>query len=142
MSGRTPIRGSMGNNPIVIFDGVCNLCNGAVNFIIRRDAARRFVFASVQSDAGKKLMSEFGFDKNNIDTFILIKEGRSFVRTDAALEIARDFSGFWHVLRALKIIPRPLRDYFYNYIATNRYKLFGKRDSCMMPTSEIKNRFL
>lgn len=132
----------MENRSVVIFDGVCNLCNGAVNFIIRRDTARRFVFASVQSEAGKKLMSEFRFDKSNIDTFILIKDGRCFVRTDAALEIARDFSGFWYALRALKIIPRPLRDYFYDYIAANRYKLFGKRDSCMMPTSEIQSRFL
>jgi predicted DCC family thiol-disulfide oxidoreductase YuxK len=75
-------------------------------------------------------------------TFSASANNRSFARTDAALEIALDFSGFWYALRALKIIPRPLRDYFYDYIATNRYKVFGKRDSCMMPTSEIRSRFL
>lgn len=127
---------------IVVFDGMCNFCNGSVNFIIARDPSNRFSFASIQSKAGKKVLLEFGFDESCVDTFLLVKEGRCFVRTDAALEVVKELSGLWFVLLVLKVIPRPIRDYFYGLLAANRYRLFGKRESCVVPTSEVKGRFL
>jgi predicted DCC family thiol-disulfide oxidoreductase YuxK len=132
----------MQNKSIVVFDGVCNFCNGSVNFIIARDPAHHFIFASVQSETGIKVLREFGFDERSVDTFVLIKAGRCFVRTDAALEIAKGLSAPWPIFHALKIIPRPIRDCFYRLLADNRYRLFGKRESCVVPTSEVRSRFL
>jgi len=132
----------MDNRHIVIFDGVCDFCNGAVNFIIRRDPEGMFSFTPMQSDMAQELMQKHHAIQVGSDTFLLIKNGRLYKQTDAALEIARGLSGFWYLLRAFKILPRPIRDYFYRLFARNRYTLFGKRESCMIPTPDIRDRFI
>lgn len=132
----------MKNRRIVIFDGVCNFCNSAVNFIIKRDPAGRFAFTPMQSSVGQALIEDLGASMVGVDTFLLIKNGQCFERTDAALEIAKDLTGYWHWLRILKALPRPVRDYFYRLFARNRYKLFGRRDICMVPTESVRERFL
>ena len=132
----------MDSRHIVIFDGVCNLCNGAVSFIIKRDPAGQFAFTPMQSPIGQRLIDKYGAKMVGVDTFLLVKHGRCFERTDAALEITKDLTGSWHLLRVLKILPRPFRDYFYRLIARNRYKLFGKRATCMVPTENVRKRFL
>ena len=132
----------MDNRHIVIFDGLCNLCNGAVNFIIKRDPKAIFVFTPIQSDLADKLMRDHQIISAEIDTFLLIKNGKAHIRTDAALEITKDLSGLWFLFRVFRIIQPSLRDILYRLIAKNRYKLFGKRDECMIPTQEIRERFI
>ena len=132
----------MDNRHIVIFDGVCNFCNGAVNFIIKRDPAGRFVFTPMQSPIGQGLVEKYGTDMVGLDTFLLVKDGHCYERTDAALEITKDLAGFWYLLRVMKILPRPFRDYFYRLFARNRYALFGKRDTCIVPIESVRDRFL
>lgn len=132
----------MDNRHIVIFDGLCNLCNGAVNFIIKRDPKAIFVFTPIQSDLADKLMRDHQIISAEIDTFLLIKNGKAHIRTDAALEITKDLSGLWFLFRVFRIIPPSLRDILYRLIAKNRYKLLGKRDECMIPTQEFRERFI
>ncbi len=130
------------NNHIIIFDGVCNFCNDAVNFILKRDKHKRFLFTPMQSNFAKTLIEKSQNEKADLDTIILIKDAVIFVRSEAALEIAKDIGGFWFLLRVLKLIPVPIRDYFYKVFANNRYKIFGRREVCMIPTQELKNRFI
>jgi len=125
----------MDNRHIVIFDGVCNFCNGAVNFIIKRDPEGIFAFTPMQSGLARELM-------NNIDTFLLIKNERCFVFSSAALEIAKDLTGFWYVFKIFKFVPNIIRDFFYKMFARNRYALFGRQETCMVPTEEIRSRFV
>lgn len=132
----------MDNRPIIIFDGVCNFCNGSVNFIIKRDAAAVFAFTPAQSETAKALMEQHHIPNLANDTFILIKNGTCFTRTNAALEITKDLSGFWFLFRIFKLLPTSFRDIFYDALAKNRYKLFGKKDSCMVPSQNIKDRFI
>lgn len=132
----------MDDRYIVIFDGVCNFCNGAVNFIIRRDPNALFSFTPMQSESGKWLIDEHHAPMVGVDTFLLIKNGQCFDRTDAALEICRDLTGFWFLFRIFKILPRSFRDFFYRLFARNRYKLFGRREECMIPSPEVRDRFI
>lgn len=132
----------MHNRPIVIFDGVCNFCNGAVNFIIKRDPTGRFAFAPLQSPVGQELLEKHGLAMVDEDTVLLLKDGQCFERTDAVLEITKDLTGFWHWFRVLKVLPKPCRDYFYRVFARNRYRLFGKRDTCIVPSASVRERFL
>jgi len=127
---------------IVLFDGVCNLCSGSVQFIIKRDAKEVFKFASLQSTFGQQQLDNFKIDKNLLHSIILLRGEQFFQRSDAALEIAKQLSGAWPVLYVFKILPRFVRDGIYNLIARNRYRLFGKKDSCWIPTPELKERFL
>ena len=127
---------------IIVFDGVCKFCNGAVNFIIRRDPNKMFRFAPMQSEAGQRLIEKYNADMVGVDTFLLIKNGVCFERTDAALEIAKDLSGLWPLCRAFRVLPRSFRDFFYRKLAVNRYQLFGRFDECMVPTPEIRDRFI
>jgi predicted DCC family thiol-disulfide oxidoreductase YuxK len=130
------------NQPyIVIFDGLCNLCNGAVQFIIRHDKKNRFVFASLQSEVAKKLLNEIQVP-SSLETIVLIKGHKHFQKSDAVLEIAKNLSGFWPMVHGFKIIPRFLRDVLYNCVAKNRYTWFGKQNSCTSPSPEIRNKFL
>lgn len=128
-------------HPIVLYDGVCNFCNGAVNFIIDRDPHAYFRFASLQSDIGQRLCAEHGI-ATDVSTIALIEDGRGFVRTNAALRIARHLSGAWPALCALVVIPRPLRDWAYSWFAARRYRWFGKSDTCRVPSPEVRARFL
>ncbi len=129
--------------PILLFDGVCNLCNGAVQFILRRDPAKRFRFAALQSPVGEQFLREHGIEPGRLDTLVLVEGGRAYLRSTAALRVARRLSGPWPLLYYLFIwLPRPLRDLAYNLVARNRYRLFGEREECMVPTPDLRARFL
>lgn len=125
---------------LIFFDGVCNLCNGAVNFIIDRDPKHKFQFASLQSAKAKELLPAEAFDTDSI--VLLTKEDRLLTKSSAALEIARNLSGLWPLFYIFIILPAFVRDAVYDLIAKNRYKWFGKQDSCRMPTPDLKERFL
>jgi predicted DCC family thiol-disulfide oxidoreductase YuxK len=132
----------MSQHHIVIFDGVCNFCNGVVNFIIRRDPKALFSFTPMQSESGKRLIEKYDATMVGVDTILLIKNGQCYERTDAAIEIAGDLTGLWSMFRAFKILPKSFRDYFYRLFARNRYKLFGRREECMIPSPEVRVRFV
>ncbi|WP_375580530.1 thiol-disulfide oxidoreductase DCC family protein [Marivirga tractuosa] len=126
--------------PIIFFDGVCNLCNGAINFIIDRDKKGYFKFAPLQSEVAKKYIPQSVIEKT--DSILYWDAGNLYSKSSAALRIAKKLDGFWKVFYVFIIIPKFIRDFVYDFIARNRYKWFGKRDSCRMPTKDIKNRFL
>lgn len=132
----------MNNNDIVLFDGECNLCNGAVTFIIGRDPKARFKFAPLQSNAGRALLHTDHKSANLQDTIVLIENGHVYTRSTAALRIAKRLHRLWPVLYIFIIVPRPIRNYIYKWIARNRYAWFGRKESCMIPTPELKQRFL
>ena len=127
---------------LVIFDGVCNLCNGTVQFLIRRDRGKRFLFATYQSEAGRNILQQHGFLPTEISTVVYVKNGIPYAQSRAILEIFRDLGCCWNLLYILIAIPPIIRDFIYRYIAKNRYNLFGRRESCMVPDSEIMDRFL
>lgn len=127
---------------IVLFDGVCNLCNGAVTFLIRNDKNDRFRFAALQSEMGVDLTTKYGIDTQEVDSIVLIENDKAYVRSDAALRIAKRMSGAYPLLYVFVIIPRFLRDPIYKWVARNRYRWFGKKDQCMIPTPELKAKFL
>jgi predicted DCC family thiol-disulfide oxidoreductase YuxK len=132
--------------PVVLFDGVCNLCTGSVLFIIRRDPRGVFRFAALQSPAAAALLKDAPVRSGPLPDSIVLVEGdgaaRVSTQSTAALRIARRLRFPWPVLYALIVIPRPIRDWVYDFIAARRYRWFGKRDSCMMPTPELRARFL
>lgn len=132
----------MDNRSIIVFDGVCNFCNGAVLFIIKRDPRGVFAFTPMQSEKAKNLMLKYHVSAVESDTVLLIKKEVCYLRSDAVLEIAQDLSGLWGLTRALKILPVSIRDYLYKLFARNRYNLFGKQERCIIPTAEIRNRFI
>lgn len=127
---------------IILFDGVCNLCAWSVCFIIERDPAGSFHFASLQCETGQRLLTEHHIHRNSMDSFVLIEDGRAYTESTAALRVARQLNGLWPCLYAGIILPRFVRDPFYRFIAKNRYRWFGKNESCLIPTLETKNRFL
>jgi predicted DCC family thiol-disulfide oxidoreductase YuxK len=127
---------------VVLFDGVCNLCNSAVQFIIRNDPHGRFKFCSLQSNCAERMLQSRDVDTNSQDTVILLQDGNLYVRSTAALKIARQLRAPWNLFALLLIVPRPIRDIVYRMIATNRHRLWKKRVSCMAPTPEMKARFL
>ncbi|WP_047153429.1 thiol-disulfide oxidoreductase DCC family protein [Aneurinibacillus tyrosinisolvens] len=128
-------------NGIILFDGICNFCNQSVQFIIKKDPKGYYKFASLQSDIGQKLLEKYKIP-HDIDSIILIDNEEYYVKSSAALHICRNLEGIWKLFYLLVIIPRPIRDFFYEIIAKNRYKWFGKRESCMLPAPGIKERFL
>lgn len=128
-------------NPIVLFDGECNLCDFGVQFILKHDPKEIFHFASLQSDVGIVLLEKYNVPKST-DSIILIEDGYFFTESTAALKIARKLTGFWKWLSIAIIVPKPLRDMVYKWIAKNRYKWFGKKQVCLLPTAEQRNRFL
>ncbi len=132
----------MMTHPIVLFDGVCNLCSGSVQFILRRDPAGAFRFASLQSDLGQRLLTERGLDPKALDSVVVVDGDRFYRESDAALRIARDLKGAWKALTVFRLIPRPVRDWAYRLIARNRYSWFGKAETCWLPTPELRGRFL
>jgi predicted DCC family thiol-disulfide oxidoreductase YuxK len=127
---------------IVIFDGVCNLCDATVNFIIRRDPAGLFRFVPGETALGEALRRAYDIDPAELDSVVLIRDGVVFTESDAAIEIARTFEDGWRHLTAIRIIPKPLRDWGYRLIARNRYRWFGRKDVCLLPTPELRGRFL
>lgn len=127
---------------IILFDGVCNLCNSSVNFIIDHDKKNMFRFASLQSDSGQTLLKKFGLNNESFDSIILIDNEKYFTRSSAVLRIVKNFPGFWKLLYIFIIVPPAVRNLLYDIIAENRYKWFGKKDSCRVPTPELKEKFL
>lgn len=130
------------NPDILLFDGVCNLCNGAVNFIIDRDPKGHFKFAALQSDFGQEKLDELGFDQEDFDSLVLLSDGKVYKKSSAALRIAKKLNGLYPLLYVFIIIPPFIRHALYDLIARNRYKWFGKRETCRMPTPELKARFV
>lgn len=129
-------------NPIVLFDGVCNLCSSVVRFTILRDPDRIFRFASLQSEVGHFFLNKFGLSTEDFDSFVLIEGDKFFLRSTAVLSLCKKLRGLWPLLYLLIIIPRPIRDFVYNIVAENRYKWFGKKEECFIPSADIRNRFL
>lgn len=127
---------------IIFFDGLCNLCNGAVQFVIKRDPKNLFQFASLQSEYATKVLANFNLEPQQGDSFVLLENDKVYQRSTAALRVARRLNGLWPMLYALIIVPRFIRDAVYNYIAKNRYKWFGKKEGCWVPTPELKEKFL
>ncbi len=128
---------------IILFDGVCNLCNGAMQFVIKHDKKDVFRFVALQSKRGAQIKSKIGYENENLDSFILVDdENNYFSKSSAAIEIARNLGGIWIIFLVFKIIPIKCRDLIYDFIARNRYKWFGKKDNCLIPTLELKSKFL
>jgi predicted DCC family thiol-disulfide oxidoreductase YuxK len=130
------------DNPVILFDGVCNLCNGAINFVLRHDKKGIFRFASLQSEAGQQLLAGYGLDARELNSFFLVENGKVFKKSAAALRVMNHFAWYWKELQILRIVPYFLRDAIYDFIAANRYKWFGKRQKCRIPTPELQKRFL
>lgn len=130
------------DQPIVLFDGVCNLCNTAVQFIIKHDKKKQFYFAALQSETGQKLLTKYNFPVNELNSFILIENNKAYDRSTGALKVVKKFKGLWPLAYGLIIVPKFLRDGVYNWVGRNRYKWFGKKEECMIPTPELKARFL
>jgi len=127
---------------LLLFDGVCVLCNNTVHFILKRDKVRKFRYASLQSDFGTSVLLNFNLDKNLTDSVVYVRKGNVYVKFDAALRIAQTFGGFWKLTIVFYIFPRFFRNWMYDIVARNRYRWFGKNDSCMMPDESVSALFL
>lgn len=137
------------NNPLeesasllVLFDGLCNLCSGSVQFILKKDKKKQFFFASLQSPIGQTYLQKSGLPATDFHSFVLIEKDQAYTRSTAALRVLKNLGGGWKVFYALRIVPIPLRDGIYNWIARHRYQWFGRRESCWLPTPDLKRRFL
>ncbi|CAM1348368.1 thiol-disulfide oxidoreductase DCC family protein [Tenacibaculum crassostreae] len=131
------------NKKIILFDGVCNFCNDAVLRVIKHDKKNTFVFTSLQSEIGKKITNHLAIDTERIDSIVLYEPGISYdIKSTAALKIMNDFDGIWKLSQLFFIFPESLRNLVYDFIAKNRYKWFGKKEACMIPTKEIKEKFI
>ena len=128
---------------IILFDGVCNLCNSSVQYVIKQDKKDIFRFASLQSEIGQKILKHIGISQRNIDSIIFYESGKAYYyKSTAALEIAKNLGGFFTYGFIFRIIPKGIRNVIYDYVARNRYKWYGKQESCMIPTPELKSKFL
>jgi predicted DCC family thiol-disulfide oxidoreductase YuxK len=131
------------NKKIILFDGVCNLCNSAVQFIIKHDTKDVFRFVALQSELGQEILEHIGINPKNIDSIILYEPSVAYYyKSSAAIQIMKNLGGFWHYGTIFRIIPTGISNKIYDYIAKNRYKWYGKKESCMLPTSELKSKFL
>ena len=131
----------MANQPVILFDGVCNFCNGAVNFAIKRDKKARLKFATLQSGIASQLLDKFSLSALDLNSFVLIEDGKVYTRSTAALKVFRYLDGLWPLMYGFIIVPIFLRDAIYKLIAKNRYRWFGIRKECMIPTPEVRSRF-
>jgi predicted DCC family thiol-disulfide oxidoreductase YuxK len=132
----------MNSTSLILFDGVCNLCCGWVQFLIRVDKKERFKFAALQSDAGKRVLTGLGLASESPETVIYLRGNRYFYASTAVLEILHDIGGAWKIVSLFRLIPRCIRDSVYRFIASRRYKFFGKKSSCMLSIPENEKRFL
>jgi predicted DCC family thiol-disulfide oxidoreductase YuxK len=133
---------TVGIDNVVIFDGICKLCAHSVRFILANERDHVIRFAAMQSPSGQELLHRLGFNQQNVTTFVFVKGGAIHVRSDAALEVARHLRLPWRVLRVLGAVPRPLRDCLYDAVTRNRYRWFGKLESCIVPSPELRARFI
>ena len=129
-------------NLIVLFDGVCNLCSSSVQFIIKNDKKKQFRFASLQSEFGQKVMEQFGLPTNELNSFILLENGKIYTKSTGALRVAKRLNGLWVLLYGFIIVPPFIRNAVYSFVANNRYKWFGKKEACWLPTPELRKLFL
>jgi predicted DCC family thiol-disulfide oxidoreductase YuxK len=127
---------------ILLFDGVCNFCDGMVNFLIRQDKKNMLRFAALQSEAGERIMRQYGITALRPDSFILIQDGKVYSRSTAGLRLYNILPWYWKWTQLFWIVPRFIRDFLYDLVAKNRYKWFGKKDQCMVPTKDLRSRFL
>lgn len=128
--------------PVILFDGVCSLCNGAVQYVLKHDAQKQFQFASLQSNFGQQVLAKYNLSKTNFSSFILLENDKIYLKSTAALLVAKQLEGAASWLYFFRVIPTFIRDGVYNFIANNRYKWFGKQDACWLPTPALKARFL
>lgn len=127
---------------VILFDGVCNLCNSTIQFIIKKDTKQQFKFASLQSDAARDILLQKSMKNLNLKSIVYISNNKVYLKSSAVLEILWNIGGLYRLSTIFWIIPKPLRDLVYDFIAKNRYKWYGKKESCMIPSPELKNRFL
>ncbi len=127
---------------LILFDGVCNFCNSSINFIIDHDLEKNFKFAPLQSELGQSVLKQFNKNTKDFDSVILLKNNQLYQKSEAAIEITKHLSGAWKYLAVFGILPAFLLDFFYDIIAKNRYRIFGKTETCRMPTPELRERFL
>jgi predicted DCC family thiol-disulfide oxidoreductase YuxK len=127
---------------VVLFDGLCNLCSDSVQFIIKRDPHAKIKFASLQSEAGKKILISFHLPENELNSMVFVENGRAFTRSSGALRVCRHLSGIWPVFFTLLIVPGFIRNAVYDFVGKNRYKWFGKKNECWIPSPALKKRFL
>lgn len=132
----------MGNHSIILFDGVCNFCNSAINFVLKQDRKGVFHFAPLQSEAGQKLLQQYRLPTEEFESFVLIDDGKVYKKSTASLRVLNKLPWYWKEAQILRIIPTVFRDAIYDFIARNRYKWFGKKGQCMIPTPEMRSRFL
>jgi predicted DCC family thiol-disulfide oxidoreductase YuxK len=137
MSTETPEDGA-----VILFDGVCNLCSGFVQFVVPRDEAGKYRFASLQSDVGRELLAEHDLPTDELESVVLIEDGESYRKSAAIVRIAAGLGGAYRLLSPFRYVPRSLRDRVYDFVAEHRYRWFGKKDRCMMPSGDIESRFL
>ena len=127
---------------IVLFDGVCNLCSGFVQFVVPRDPEGKYRFASLQSEVGRELLAEHDLPTDELESIVLIEDGESYVKSAAVIRIASDLGGRYRLLSPFRYVPAALRDRVYDFVADHRYRWFGKKDRCMMPSGDVESRFL
>ncbi len=132
----------MTDHPVILFDGVCNFCNGAVNFIIKRDKKRIFRYAPLQSATGQQLLQQHHLSPAHLDSFVLIYKGKAYKKTTAALYLYPQLGGIWKLMKLLWIFPPFIRNAGYDIIAANRYRWWGKKEACMIPSPEVRSLFL
>ena len=130
------------DQPVILFDGVCNFCNGVINFIIKQDKHKKLRFAALQSEAGQQLLKQYHLPTENFDSFILIDKGKVYKSSTAGLKLYNQLPWYWKWTQLFWIFPPFIRDAVYNFIARNRYKWFGKKEQCMIPTADVRSRFL
>ncbi len=132
----------MDNSPVILFDGICNFCDGAVNFTIKKDKHKKIKFAPLQSEAGRRLLLQYGLPGNYMSSFLFIENGKVYSRSTAVLRVCKYLKGLWPLCYAFIIVPPFIRNAVYNFIGKNRYKWFGQKDECMIPTPDVRARFL
>ena len=129
-------------HPIIFFDGICNLCTGTVQFVIKHDPEHHFRFASLQSEAGQQLLKEYNLSTTEFGSFILWENGKVYTRSSAALRVTKKLNGLWPALFSFMIVPPFIRNAVYDFVAGNRYKWFGKKEACWIPTPELQKLFI
>lgn len=132
----------MNEQPIILFDGVCNFCNSAVNFVIKRDKKGRLFFTPLQGSTGRQLLKQYDLPLTEMNSFVFIDKGKAYTRSTASLKVCRYLSGLWPLCYGFIIVPAFIRNGIYDWISRNRYKWFGVREQCMIPTPDVKARFL
>jgi len=130
------------DHPVLLFDGVCNLCNGAIQFVIPRDPDGVLRFAPLQSDLGITVRASAGLSTDDLETVVLVDDGKAYTKSDAAIRVGEHLGGVYRLLSLGRLVPRGLRDRIYDFVAENRYDWFGKKDQCMIPDEDVSSRFL